>query len=211
MGLNKHDFKYYPLDQFTDPTVRKVFENRYTEIQTAKKSGSQQLEQLTNNWLKEAKRNRGTEKRELGLTSACIYLLLAQNGQDQKSTATMEAVDQTVMYFHFAANELRQRDMLEAAAQCYFNSALRDFELARKKKFECVPSRLEKTIEFGLRSAGRGKGLFNDLGEEEKEDEIHVLRLDIKKLELTRKNNLFLPSVMTVWRISTKYGTSPGR
>jgi hypothetical protein len=158
MGLNKHDFKYYPLDQFTDPTVRKVFENRYTEIQTAKKSGSQQLEQLTNNWLKEAKRNRGTEKRELGLTSACIYLLLAQNGQDQKSTATMEAVDQTVMYFHFAANELRQRDMLEAAAQCYFNSALRAFELARKKSLNVyLPvSRRQLNLDCDQRVEARG-------------------------------------------------------
>lgn len=193
---------YFPLDRFTDH----AFQEEYEKIS----EGTSTIETLVN----QAKDLRKSEDKKDHITCACIYLVCAQktlsaaenlpeeNPPEKKdANKLLNDLDDVTRYFHFAGNEFRKIDMLERSAQSYLNSAIRAFRICKTKEDK-------PTIEMGLRSAGRAKGLFSELGEEEKFDRAHVLRLNLKYLlsKITKKR--FYAGILLMWRTTTMYGTS---
>jgi len=197
-----HEFTLFPLASFSDTTANDELARLKNELLNAKPDNAE----LKKKWLSKAKSNRSTGGRSEALESACMYLLLAQDLVDPspKSDPAVAA-----KYFHFAANELRQIDLLARAAQCYFNSALQASD-ATASVTQLTDADLE-TLVLGLRSAGRAKSTLSDLGEDEQADQAHALRLDIKRRMVRLEGNRFLHAVLAIWGGLTRYGTSPVR
>lgn len=205
--LGGHNYTYYPLDKFSDQTANEKLETHEREL---KKVAGASLELLRERLLETAQAARGSTEREKRLDAALAYLVLAKHEAfGAGKTVNAEQADVSAVYYHFAANELRQSDLLERSAQCYFNSALRAFDVSKKNSAK--GDGVKRTLELGLRSAGRAKAQFSDLGEEEKSDEARALRLDIKRLRSWYENDLLRCFVLAIWGGVTRYGTSPRR
>jgi hypothetical protein len=204
------EYTYHPLNRFSDTTANEELEARRADLDLAKKCIAGGVAALADQWLKEAKENRAKTDRTSTIESACRYLLLAQHGATQQTTTTdTQEADTVVEHFHRAANELRRVDLLERSAQAYFNAGYRALQVTVVNKGTGRPSKA--TFELGVRSAGRAKALFDALGEEEKADTAHALRLDIIRRQKRHNGDVLSFLLLLVWGGLTRYGTSPSR
>lgn len=205
-ALGDERFDSYPLDNFSDHTVKPAYEQvrkdfTKAETDTTKKSKPQQL-------ISEARDSRGASDRVVQIRAACIYLRHAQilssadAGTHPQEPTAAEA-------YHNAANEFRQLDLLDRAAQCYFNSGERALQaslgVSKSDRKEAL-----KPLTLGLRSAGRAKALFASLGDDERSDRAHQLRQELHRRDLRlRSECVWL--LLYVWKVVTGYGASVNR
>jgi hypothetical protein len=212
MGIiHKQVYAYYPLDAFSDPTAGEELRARRRELDTAMTADPPTTPEVVKQWLEQAKANRAKQERKAWLESASRLLLLAQHdtGTLPKESGAAPRADTSAERFHFAANELRRADLLERSAQAYFNAAVRALE-ATDKATSLVDG-VNETLELGVRSAGRAQSMFDGLGEDEKADSAHALRMDLvrhwKRLQKARLSYWLL----LLWGGLTRYGTSSAR
>lgn len=204
-AFGDESFEPYKIDAFSDHTVNTAYETvksdfSKTETDSSKPSKPVQL-------IEEAKGARGTSDRNKQIRAACIYLRHAQlltSTQDSSYPQEPTAAEA----YHYAANEFRQLDLLDRAAQCYFNSAvsalLASRAAATSDRTQALP------LPLALRSAGRAKALYASLGDDERSDRAHQLRQEVSRrgLALERKYEWIL---LYVWKVVTGYGASINR
>ena len=207
-------YAYYELKAFSDPSVNGPLRRKRDLLDEALKEGSSATETIAQAWIEEAKSNRTSQDRAAWIESACNWLLLAQYEARElpdihTETGATQKADKAVERFHFAANELRRADLLERSAQAYFNAAVRSLEVGRTSPHDETDA--NKTLEMGIRSAGRAQSMFDDLGEWEKADTAHALRMDLLRRWRHNQKSRLNFCILQVWGGLTRYGTSPGR
>lgn len=171
----------FPLNDFSDHQIQGIYESVGKEI----------AHRDTADCLAEADRKRKDKNWEELARVACIYLRLAQDERSHGPFSPQKG-------FHWAGHIFRTLDQLERAAQCYYNSA----ELILNKESDLI----DAPLKLAQRSAGRAKGLFEELGEDEKADNAHVAQMDIKYSRLRiRRRPLLL--IFWIWKNATGYGT----
>lgn len=212
MGLfTAQQYIFYPLNRFGDASANNELKAHRTDLESAKKGEEADVSLLEKRWLDEAKANRAKEDRASIIQSACRYLLLAQHGSIGLPDGASEPpkADRAAEYFHFAANELRRVDLLERSAQAYFNAAAQALQATGSATTS--GGAVAATFELGIRSAGRARSMFDNLGEEEKADVAHTLRLDLQRRQLLLKKDRLAHALLVLWGGLTRYGTSPSR
>jgi hypothetical protein len=130
------------------------------------------------------------------LSAACTYLTLAQAG------VTVENDDPEKLY-HFAANAFRDLNLLQRAAECYFNAALVGYQQFLQNG--------HGNSAFARRSAGRAKAIFSDLGDDENSGDSHILQQRVRLAELSSAKQYPLAAVYWLWDRVSQFGTSPAR
>lgn len=218
MGLfSAQAYRFYDLDRFSDATANGELKARRSDLDSAKTPTdaaadvSVALAALEALWLGEAQANRKKDDRGASIESACRYLLLAQHAAAVPPASPRETAkaDKAAEYFHFAANELRRVDLLERAAQAYFNAAAQALRSTGAAK--TVDATVGASFELGIRSAGRARSMFDNLGEDEKADVAHTLRLDLQRRQRLLERRRLAHALLVVWGGLTRYGTSPSR
>ncbi len=204
-------YKFYPLDRFGDRTANEELQARRSDLQSAKRGEAGVLALIEASWLEHAKANRAKEDRASILESACRYLVLAQHATmgDAEPAEPPEKADKAAEYYHFAANELRRIDLLERSAQAYFNAGVQALRVTQTAKRSGDTT--SATFELGMRSAGRARSMFDSLGEDEKADLAHTLRLDLQSRKRRLEDDCLEYSLLAIWGGLTRYGTSPSR
>lgn len=127
-ALGDERFAPYRLDSFTDHTVQATYETVSTEFRMVETDAGKPSKPLQ--LLQEAKSYRGTPDRAHQIRAACIYLRHAQI-LSEPGSATQPQEPTAADAYHHAANELRQLDLLDRAAQCYFNSGVSAIQASR--------------------------------------------------------------------------------
>jgi len=204
----------FPLDRFGDPTANAELQDRRNELNFAKDQEPGELVSLESQWLKQAKANRAREDRGSIIESACRYLVLAQQasvGQDNAVTSAPneEKADKATEFFHFAANELRRVDLMARSAQAYFNAGVQALRVTQAA--QAASGAVGATFELGIRSAGRARSMFDNLGEDENAEFAHTLRLDLQRRQCRLAGNYLTYLLLVIWGGLTRYGTSASR
>lgn len=181
----------FPLCKFTDKVVNQAYEEARVALDSAGEK-NQRLE------IKKAADKRRDDVLARGplLSAACTYLSLAQ------ANITIENDDPERLY-HFAANAFRDLDLLQRAAECYFNSALIGYRM--------YSSSGEGDSAFAQRSAGRAKAMFAELGDHDNSGESYLLQQRIRFTELKNAKKYPVAAVYWLWDLVSKFGTSPSR
>ncbi len=174
------------LNNFNDPIIKEIYSNVGKKID--------KNPEITY-WTEEADKLRTSGDYKGIAKAACIYLSLAQKGlANNKYTETK--------LYHFAGHEFRRIEIFKRAAECYENAALDEYNKSINKGYEYD----NKNLKFSLRSAGRSKSLYSDIGELEASDRSHTLQQNLKytyyQFEKRTKIHLLL------WRLFTNYGVS---
>lgn len=121
--------------------------------------------------------------------AACIYLVLAQKESDTFIKSE---------YYHFAGHLFRKLGLLKKAAQAYENSSYCIFN---------ENSTLDnKSIDLALRSSGRSKTLYLEIGELEMFERLHRVQQNIKIVKNNHKNNINIH--LYIWKELSDFGTS---
>ena len=93
---------------------------------------------------------------------------------------------------HFAGHAFREIGQLNRAADAYWRAGV-----TSNKNGSPDP--------FGIRSLARAKSCCADIGEDDRSDEMHVLEWEARRLGSERPT-----PILTLWRITSRYGTSLG-
>lgn len=204
------EYAFFPLNKFGDASANTELQARRAELCAAGVDRTA-IAAIESKWLDEAKTNRGSSDRRSVIGSACRYLVLAQSSAAEEVSEIPDVPkgDRAAEYFHFAANELRKVDLQERSAQAYFNSAVQALRAARA--LDPRAATFDATYDLGVRSAGRARSMFDGLGEDEKADLAHSLRLDLQRQQRLLKGDLLPYALLMVWGALTRYGTSPSR
>ena len=204
-------YPFFPLDRFGDATANSELQARRSELKTAKGVEADALASLESQWLEQALANRAKEDRASIIESACRYLVLAQDASlgDAETPQPAARADKVAEWYHFAANELRRVDLLERSAQAYFNAGVQ--ALLVTQAAQASGGAVSATFEMGIRSAGRARSMFDSLGEDEKADLAHTLRLDLQRRQHRLEHHRLSHALLAIWGGLTRYGTSPSR
>lgn len=204
-------YQFFSLDRFGDATANTELQARRGDLNSAKGGENGALASLESQWLDQAKANRVKEDRGSIIQSACRYLVLAQHasGGEDKAQKPAEKADKAAEYYHFAANELRRVDLLERSAQAYFNAGVQALRVTQTTR--TLGGTVSATFELGIRSAGRARSMFDSLGEDEKADLAHALRLDLQRRQRRLERDHLAYVLLVIWGGLTRYGTSPSR
>lgn len=203
-AFGDESFEPYKIDAFSDHTVNTAYETVKSDFSKTKNDSSKPVQLI-----EEAKGARGTSDRNKQIRAACIYLRHAQlltSIQDSPYPQEPTAAEA----YHYAANEFRQLDLLDRAAQCYFNSAVSALLASRAAATSNRTQAQALPLPLALRSAGRAKALYASLGDDERSDRAHQLRQEVSRrgLALERKYEWIL---LYVWKVVTGYGASINR
>jgi hypothetical protein len=181
------------INKFADPTLQDVFVSE--KVVTSDKRSVDSLFDI-------AREARGKDRTDR-IKAACIYLHFAQGEHRPSELSQAEC-------FHRAANELRELDILDHAAQCYLSAAAVAMAEAPNKKYpsdEKERRRVEEALTLALRSAGRAKAQYAAIGVDALADEAHRLKQEVVRKRYSLDSNP-LRAIFWIWRVVTGYGTS---
>ncbi len=171
--------------EFTDSKIRDEY-----DTQNARKPED------FKNMVEEADSFRNSADTAEKTKAACIYIVLAQKGYETSEL-------NPIKLFHFAGNLLRGLNKLKRSAQAYENSAIIGLEKLKNKGSEID----KKLIEMALRSSGRAKNIYLEIGDLIESDRCHVIQHDLKSLDYKYKK--IMRFHLQIWRKTSIYGTSP--
>ena len=174
------------LDQpieITDRKGRVCYEKIFNQIKNSRNAFEIYLE---------ADDKRLGNKQEI-FEAAYIFLALADAIYKNKAISnSLKRKELSPEYlFHFAGHVFREIGQLNRAADAYLRSGL-------------IGVTNPEPSQLAIRSFARAKMLFSDVGENDKSDELHRMEWETRRLFNKRPKKSFL----TIWKITSLYGTS---